>query len=192
MSHAPIFIRVLVLNDPGGGGGGGTGGGGTEAYRWKLDKMEDSSQRRLRLKRNYHFVDYKDDRKDGLGKSPSRGAGGVDDDAISKLGAGGVLRRVGEEDEAAEAEAAEAEAAAAAEAAEAEAAAAAAAAAAAEAEREAAELSREDRRKVLLSVPGTLVGAKRTVTGRVDISRAAVHFTADRVRWCRLTLSNLR
>jgi hypothetical protein len=57
---------------------------------------------------------------------------------------------------------------------------AAAAAKVAEAEREAAELTREDRRKVLLSLPAVLVGAERTVRGQVKVSRAAVSFIADR------------
>ena len=138
-------------------------------YKWKLDKAEDSSRRRLRLKRNYHYVEYRDERG-ALSRTASEVAEPTDDDAMSKV-VGAIRTNLGggEEDEAAAARA-EAEAAAA------------AAVAAAEAEREAAELSREDRRKVLLSVPGVLVGAKRTVAGRVDISRAAVHFIADPVR----------
>ena len=57
---------------------------------------------------------------------------------------------------------------------------AAAAAKAAEAEREAVELTREDRRKILLTLPAVLVGSKRTVRGQVKVSRGAVSFIADR------------
>ena len=41
------------------------------------------------------------------------------------------------------------------------------------------DLSPEDKKKVLLSVPATLVNAKRAVVGRADISRGWVHFVAD-------------
>jgi hypothetical protein len=184
---APTGGAEASSSDSGSGSGpcsasGLASGPNAPLYKWKLDKSEDSSQRCLRLKRNYHWVAYRDDRALGRtasalagheGSGTAGGGGGDDNDAISK--AVGAIRRRGAS---AEGEAEEEDEAAAR--AEAEATAAATAAAAAEAEREAAELSREDRRKVLLSVPGTLVSAKRTVTGRVDISRAAVHFTADK------------
>ena len=52
-------------------------------------------------------------------------------------------------------------------------------AAQAEADREAVELSREDRGKVLLSVPRRS-STPNAVGGRVDVSRAWVHFVADK------------
>ena len=143
-------------------------------YKWKLDSAEDSSHRRLRLKRDYHYAVYTDD--DG-----KRGRGGgnvgvgvsVNADEMSKLVGGDAIRVTkSDEDDGTMDETAVANAEAEAEAA--------AAAKVAEAEREAAELTREDRRKVLLSLPAVLVGAERTVRGQVKVSRAAVSFIADR------------
>ena len=95
-------------------------------YKWKLDSAEDSSHRRLRLKRDYHYVVYRDEDRDGEKAAGSLGVS-VNADEMSKLVGGDALRvRKTEEDdgtmdEAAVASAeAEAEAAAAAKAAEAE------------------------------------------------------------------------
>ena len=141
-------------------------------YKWKLDSAEDSSHRRLRLKRDYHYVVYRDEDRDGEKAAGSLRVS-VNADEMSKLVGGDALRvRKTEEDDGTMDEAAVASAEAEAEAA--------AAAKAAEAEREAAELTREDRRKILLSLPAVLVGSKRTVRGQVKVSRAAVSFIADR------------
>ena len=141
-------------------------------YKWKLDSAEDSSHRRLRLKRDYHYVVYRDEDQDGEKSAGSLGVS-VNADEMSKLVGGDALRvRKTEEDDGTMDEAAVASAEAEAEAA--------AAAKAAEAEREAVELTREDRRKILLTLPAVLVGSKRTVRGQVKVSRGAVSFIADR------------
>ena len=142
-------------------------------YRWKLDKVEDSSQRRLRLKRDYQYVQYRDERGRDAGAEDEFDGGDSDAGAARIAEALGAIKLSGgdvadDDDEAASRAEAESEAAQAAQAAQ------------AEADREAVELSREDRGKVLLSVPATLVNAKRTVGGRVDVSRAWVHFVADK------------
>ena len=142
-------------------------------YRWKLDKVEDSSQRRLRLKRDYQYVQYRDERGRDAGAEDEFDGGDSDAGANRIAEALGAIKLSGgdvadDDDEAVSRAEAESEAAQAAQAAQ------------AEADREAAELSREDRGKVLLSVPATLVNAKRTVAGRVDVSRAWVHFVADK------------
>ena len=141
-------------------------------YKWKLDSAEDSSHRRLRPKRDYHYVVYRDEDQDGEKSAGSLGVS-VNADEMSKLVGGDALRvRKTEEDDGTMDEAAVASAEAEAEAA--------AAAKAAEAEREAVELTREDRRKILLTLPAVLVGSKRTVRGQVKVSRGAVSFIADR------------
>ncbi|KAL3153518.1 hypothetical protein ABBQ38_011849 [Trebouxia sp. C0009 RCD-2024] len=43
-------------------------------YRWKLDKSEDSIRRRMKLKRNYHFVQYHDHAKGTPAASPAHTA----------------------------------------------------------------------------------------------------------------------
>ena len=143
-------------------------------YKWKLDSAEDSSHRRLRLKRDYHYAVYKDDDgKRGRGVGNVNVGVSVNADDMSKLVGGDAIRVTkSDEDDVTMDEIAVANAEAEAEAA--------AAAKVAEAEREAAELTREDRRKVLLSLPAVLVGAERTVRGQVKVSRAAVSFIADR------------
>lgn len=130
--------------------GDGSNASAPPPYKWKLDSAEDSSQRRLRLKRDYQYVVYEDDR---LARTTSNAANAGEDETgpadgmITKV-VGGALKSIvdgttEEEDSVARAEA--------------EAVAAAAAIAEKEAEREAKELSKDDRRKVLLSAPGTLV-----------------------------------
>ena len=165
-------------------------------HGWKLDNTEDSSGRRLRLKRNYRFAAYRDARDDGASpdatgaKDVSADASADVEDAEAGLLRDAVRRRkrtsgVGDEDEtAAECERDEDETDARARDGESggdDGAADRASSIETRAARDdpAADLSPEDRKKVLLSVPATLVNAKRAVVGRADISRLWVHFVAD-------------
>ena len=156
------------------------------AYKWKLDKSEDSAGRRLRLKRNYRFVAYRDDRDGGASKDASdaskeaKDAADASDASVRLLGDAVKARRrhaadtedafetenENDEDESRDARAAE----------DGESGGSNPAASDPPAQ---TDLSPEDKKKVLLSVPATLVNAKRAVVGRADISRGWVHFVAD-------------
>ena len=174
--------------------------------KWKLDKSEDSSGRRLRLKRNYRFAAYRDARGDGDARAPPAEPASADAsaDAEARLLLGDAVRRrnhageclVGEDDERygvecendedetdarardgrdARGDGLDANDAAAERLSSVE-------TRAARDDASLADLSPEDKKKVLLSVPATLVNAKRAVVGRVDISRLWVHFVADEPR----------
>ncbi|KAL0021859.1 hypothetical protein WJX77_009077 [Trebouxia sp. C0004] len=58
-----------------------------QQYRWKLDKSEDSVRRRMKLKRNYHFMQYDDHAKGTPVSSPTHADRGRPDRLLS-----GVLR----------------------------------------------------------------------------------------------------
>lgn len=147
-------------------------------YKWKLDKAQDASGRRLRLKRNYAFVEYKDEArgKDAFGGNKCQHQLHDTADDVSKaLGDLVKHKKLGDHDhgddpgdedeedvETKTAEPVEKKTSA----------------------DEVADLSPEDKRKVRLSVGATLVNAKRAVCGRLDISRLWVHFVADEPEHC--------
>ena len=138
------------------------------SYKWKLDKAQDFSGRRLRLKRNYQFVEYLDETKS---KEVGINESNVNADVHRVLG-DAVKRKnlIGETDENDEDEDDDVDEPANENSKEKE---------NTVKEKDVTDLSPDDKRKVILSVSATLVNIKRAVSGRLDISRAWVHFIAD-------------
>jgi hypothetical protein len=154
------------------------------AYKWKLDKSEDSCGRRLRLKRNYRFVAYRDERDGGASKDAKDAADASDasDASVRLLGDAVKARKpthAGDTEDAFETENENDEDETPPDARAAEDGESGGSNPAASDPPAQIDLSPEDKKKVLLSVPATLVNAKRAVVGRADISRGWVHFVAD-------------
>ena len=182
----------------------------SSAYKWKLDKSEDSAGRRLKLKRNYRFVAYRDEKRD---RDDARvEARDAEDSSASSASSASLLgdavkRRKGpfvvneeddehrnenenenenDEDEtylpdetARDEPEPEPETDVEKKTRNAPRGGTSCDTSASRSSEVSTELSPEDKKKVLLSVPATLVNAKRAVVGRADISKTWVHFVAD-------------
>ena len=155
------------------------------AYKWKLDGSEDGSGRRLRLKRDYRFREYVDERREG-GPPGGDATASEEEELTARTDLaktlGGIGVKAAEEEEDADAEEGDGGTEGRGEE-SAEGSVADPGAAAGESSSAAGvsgELSASERREVLVSVPrALLVSAKRTVVGRLDVSRRWVHFVAD-------------